>query len=63
MPVMNGWEYLKEFRKISAPKAPAVIVISAFSDAAVKAKQESVDYFKKPVNIDALLKTIKKYCS
>ncbi len=63
MPVMNGWEFIEAFG-ISDPAARAkssIIIISAFSEAAARAKINAENYFKKPVNLSALLEAIKTY--
>jgi len=64
MPIMNGWEYLKAYNQVSKSNPPpTVIIISAFSDAAEKAKKEAIPYFKKPVDIDKLVAKLQACCS
>jgi CheY-like chemotaxis protein len=62
MPVMNGWEFLQEQRNgdVTIATIP-VVVVSAAGD---KAKStQTAGFIKKPVELDALLDTVKKYCN
>lgn len=60
MPVMNGWEFLEEYRKKSGLAAVPVVVVSAVAD---RGKAPRADGFiRKPVELESLLATIKQYC-
>lgn len=61
MPVMNGWEFLNAQKNDPALADIPVVVVTA----AGKDKEKSVDaagYIKKPVELQALLDTVKQYC-
>ena len=59
MPVMNGWEFLNERSTRPKLKDIPVIIVSAAGD---KAKTAVCDAFiKKPVELDVLFDTIKKF--
>ena len=64
MPVMNGWQFRTAQSNDAALSAIPVVVISA--DASVKQKAESIGaqgYLKKPIELDALLDVVAKYCA
>jgi len=64
MPVMNGWQFRTAQKDDAALSDIPVIVISA--DASVRQKAESIGangYLKKPIELDALLDLVAKYCA
>jgi CheY-like chemotaxis protein len=64
MPVMNGWQFRTEQQQDAALATIPVVVISA--DSNVKQKAASIDaaaYLKKPIELDALLDVVAKYCA
>ena len=64
MPVMNGWQFRTAQKGDDALNAIPVVVISA--DAGVKQKAASIGaqgYLKKPIELDALLDVVAKYCA
>jgi CheY-like chemotaxis protein len=60
MPVMNGWEFLQAIRKDDVLAVNPVVILSAFSDQVKGEKVEAI--LKKPVDADALMKLVKKFC-
>jgi CheY-like chemotaxis protein len=63
MPVMNGWEFCQEQQKDPALKSIPVIVVSADGNVPQKAASIGVaDYLLKPVDVEALLATVRRYC-
>ncbi len=63
MPVMDGWQFRAEQRRDPAWAAVPVVVISA--DARVPQKASALGatgYLAKPIDFDALLATVKRYC-
>jgi CheY-like chemotaxis protein len=60
MPVMNGWEFHEEIQKKENWARIPVVVLSAFTDKSNNLKNVSV--LKKPIEIDDLLRTVKKFC-
>lgn len=60
MPVMNGWEFVEEISKDIMLSSIPVVVVSAFGDK--KATPKTEEYLQKPVDLDALLNTVSKYC-
>jgi CheY-like chemotaxis protein len=60
MPVMNGWDFLKAMRKDDILTIIPVVIVSAFAD---QVEGENVQgIMKKPIEFDALLNIVKKYC-
>jgi len=63
MPVMNGLEFRKEQQNDPALKNIPVVVVSADGNVPQKAASIGVaDYLLKPVDIDVLLATVRRYC-
>jgi CheY-like chemotaxis protein len=63
MPVMNGWEFLKERKRlgdtiVSIP----VVLVSAMSDHASAVAAGAEGYLRKPVDVDALLRLVRLHC-
>lgn len=59
MPVMNGWDFTKEFYRLYDHRAP-LLVMTAAADAEKRANEVHADGFiGKPFNLDELLKKIK----
>ena len=64
MPKMDGWEMLSQLRKQEETCNIPVVMLTAKgeTEALLKsANQRVVDYFIKPVNMDELLKFIRRY--
>lgn len=59
MPVMNGWEFMEEFRKRDTAKDIPVVVISAYSERAVNI--DCTEFVQKPLELDTLLNAVKKH--
>lgn len=60
MPVMNGWEFLAAQRASPPLAGIPVVVVTAAGD---KAKTvDTAAYLKKPVDLNALLDVVKRYC-
>jgi CheY-like chemotaxis protein len=65
MPIMDGWEFLTEFRKINATVLNKISVYIVSSSIAIedieksKTFPEIVDYLTKPVEIDTLASILK----
>lgn len=55
MPVMDGWEFARQYRAGPAPHAP-IVVLTAARDAAVRAAEISANaYLGKPFEVGELL--------
>jgi CheY-like chemotaxis protein len=61
MPVMNGWEFIDALRKDMLLMSIPVVIVSAYGEQAKGLKAK--DVIKKPVDLDVLFRTIKKWCS
>lgn len=59
MPVMNGWEFMEEFKKRYDAKSIPVVVISAYSERAVNI--DCTEFVQKPLELDTLLNAVKKH--
>ena len=61
MPIMNGREFLDKIMEDTYLAPIPVLVVSAVAD---KADTEgAVGFLKKPVDIDMVMKMVKRYCS
>jgi CheY-like chemotaxis protein len=64
MPIMDGWEFLNEFRKIqseNSTKIPIYIVSSSISNEDIeksKTYPEIIDYLSKPLELETLVSII-----
>ncbi|MEZ0230693.1 MAG: response regulator [Planctomycetota bacterium] len=63
MPGMNGWQF-REWQRQSPDFATIpVVVLSAATDAAHEARRlEAADFIAKPIHLDRLLDTVRRYC-
>ncbi len=63
MPVMDGWEFRKEQRKLPALDSIPVVVVTADGDARGKAAAiQAAGHVRKPVTIDSLLNEVERIC-
>jgi CheY-like chemotaxis protein len=60
MPVMNGWQFLDEQRGDPALAAIPTVIISAYGEIAKSVRPSQ--YLAKPLQLDSVLDTIKRYC-
>lgn len=60
MPVMDGWQFAEMLEHDRNHSETPVVVVTAFSDQvkAIKAKA----MIRKPVDLDTLLQTVRKWC-
>lgn len=64
MPIMDGWEFLNEFRKIQSDnptKTPVYIVSSSIANEDIeksKSYPEIIDYLSKPLELETLVAII-----
>lgn len=64
MPIMDGWEFLNEFRKIqseNSTKIPIYIVSSSIANEDIeksKSYPEIIDYLSKPLELETLVSII-----
>lgn len=59
MPVMDGWQFLKERQQKEHLRRIPVIVSSAFAH---DLPQDIEEVLKKPTDLDQLLNTVMRYC-
>lgn len=65
MPIMDGWEFLNEFRKLSANitnKISVYIISSSIASEDIEKSKtfpEIIDYFTKPIELDTLVSIVK----
>jgi CheY-like chemotaxis protein len=63
MPVMTGWEFRAEQRRDPAWAEIPVVLMSAAANSAEKLNAlDATAYFPKPLDLEALLRTIARYC-
>lgn len=63
MPVMNGWEFLKAFKKEDSYAGIPVVILSAFADRATIIGGDAISVLRKPINLDALLDVLSEHCT
>jgi two-component system response regulator FlrC len=59
MPRMDGWQFIEEHRRRRS-ETP-IIVVSAHGSSD-RLRSAGVEYMRKPVDIDALLVLVARYC-
>ena len=63
MPVMDGWRFREEQRKVPALASIPVLTLTADGDARGKAASiQAAGYLAKPVKIDSLLNEVERIC-
>jgi CheY-like chemotaxis protein len=63
MPIMDGWQFRAEQRKDPKLANIPIVVLSAHGAAPQHAAAlEAVTYLKKPIDLDLLLATVKRFC-
>jgi CheY-like chemotaxis protein len=63
MPVMDGWQFLQERRRLGDIVASIpVVVVSAVADRAQARDSGVRDYVKKPVDLDILFRVVHEHC-
>jgi CheY-like chemotaxis protein len=63
MPVMDGWKFREEQRKLHALASIPVLTVTADGDARGKAASiQAAGYIHKPVAIDSLLDEVERIC-
>jgi CheY-like chemotaxis protein len=64
MPVMDGWQFRAEQRKDARMASIPVVVLSAHGGVQQQATAiEAAHYLKKPIDLDVLLDTVRKFCT
>jgi DNA-binding response OmpR family regulator len=64
MPRMDGWQFLRAQRELPAAAAIPVIILTARPDGREQAAELMVAaYLPKPVDFDALLGTVRRFCA
>ena len=63
MPVMDGWKFREEQRKVPALASIPVVTVTADGDARGKAASiQAAGYVAKPITIDSLLEQVERIC-
>src|SRR4051812_5222654 len=55
MPIMDGWEFLKEREKEKTIQKIPVVVVSALSNGVVRNDHSTVGFLRKPIELESLL--------
>ena len=63
MPVMNGWEFLKAFKKDDKFSGIPVVILSAFADRATIIGGDAISVLRKPINLNALFNVLDEHCA
>jgi CheY-like chemotaxis protein len=64
LPIMNGWEFMEELRKDNGNMLAAIpiVITSAAGGAAKTAVEHAQGYIRKPIDLELLLSTVRKFC-
>jgi CheY-like chemotaxis protein len=63
MPVMNGWEFMQQRRKLGDTiLAIPVVLISAIASVADLERTGARAFLRKPVDLEALLRMVRQHC-
>jgi CheY-like chemotaxis protein len=61
MPLMDGWSFAERYRAVTGRAPAPIILISGVSDIEAEAKRVGADsYFRKPFDIDELVRAIER---
>ena len=63
MPVMNGWEFLKAFKREEKYACVPVVILSAFADRATIIGGDAISVLRKPVNLSSLFNVLGAQCA
>jgi CheY-like chemotaxis protein len=64
MPVMDGWQFRGEQKRDPTLAGIPVIVLSAYeSPQPATATVDAASYLRKPIDLDLLLATVRRYCA
>lgn len=63
LPVMDGWRFREEMRADPKLASIPVVAISAYADRVAANPLPGVDYFDKPLKLDAFLESIRRHCA
>ncbi|MEP1032418.1 response regulator [Ekhidna sp.] len=65
MPIMNGWQFLDQYRAMSTAQANKIVMLTSSINPADKQladeKNEVVDYKSKPLSVDMLKDLVSSY--
>lgn len=61
MPVMDGWRFVEILDEDTILAAIPVVVVTAFAERAKSIHARGI--LKKPIDLDVLLATVKRYCA
>jgi DNA-binding response OmpR family regulator len=61
MPVMDGWTFLREYRRRPGPRAPVIALTAAQYDPSQSAAIEAEGFLPKPFSLDALIGLVSLY--
>lgn len=64
MPVMDGYEFLEKFRKVTGMKDIPVIMLTSLNEPAdvlKTLKAGAVDYQTKPIDVEGLLRSVERH--
>jgi CheY-like chemotaxis protein len=63
MPVMDGYEFREQQKQVERLSQIPIVIMTADGDIqARKGRIEAIGFLRKPVDIDTLLMTVKRYC-
>jgi two-component system chemotaxis response regulator CheY len=63
MPVLDGWGFVRGIEAMPAVAETPIVVMSGIADEpAAPQRQRDGGFFRKPVNFDRLVETVRRYC-
>lgn len=61
MPVMDGWEFVETLESNNTSPTVPVVVVTAFAEK-VRTMPRAKSVIKKPIDLEVLIETVKRYC-
>ncbi len=64
MPIMDGWEFLDAIKRDRADQIATlpIVIVSAAGEKASRTAKDCHGFIKKPIDLELLLYTVKKFC-
>jgi len=63
MPIMNGWEFLKELEQLRESRNPKVVIVTALSEDRIEDLKNSFPLLVKPFGLEQLKNHVDRFCA
>ena len=61
MPLMNGWQFLNELKKLDQTSSVPVVIVSAAGNAVAASQELGKELLLKPLKLETFLQVVKRY--